>query len=67
MSLALGADAVWVGTRFVASLEGGAPKGHKELLFSPIFVRVRCRFGGLGGGFKHLLFSPLPGEMIQFD
>ena len=30
MSLALGADAVWVGTRFVASLEGGAPKGHKE-------------------------------------
>jgi len=37
MSLALGADAVWVGTRFVASLEGGAPKGHKELLFSPIF------------------------------
>eukprot|EP00434_Breviolum_minutum_P029955 symbB.v1.2.026488.t1/scaffold2651.1/size74022/1 len=30
MSLALGADAVWVGTRFVASLEGGAPKGHKD-------------------------------------
>jgi NAD(P)H-dependent flavin oxidoreductase YrpB (nitropropane dioxygenase family) len=30
MSLSLGADAVWVGTRFVASEEGGAPKGHKE-------------------------------------
>lgn len=30
MSLALGADAVWVGTRFVASVEGGAPKGHKD-------------------------------------
>lgn len=30
MSLALGADAVWVGTRFVASVEGGAPKKHKE-------------------------------------
>lgn len=30
MSLALGADAVWVGTRFVASTEGGAPQGHKE-------------------------------------
>ncbi|CAK9032994.1 unnamed protein product [Durusdinium trenchii] len=30
MSMALGADAVWVGTRFVASVEGGAPKGHKE-------------------------------------
>mmetsp|Transcript_14476 Transcript_14476/g.36618 ORF Transcript_14476/g.36618 Transcript_14476/m.36618 type:complete len:368 (-) Transcript_14476:210-1313(-) len=29
MSLSLGADAVWVGTRFVASVEGGAPKGHK--------------------------------------
>jgi len=30
MSLALGADAVWVGTRFVACAEGGAPKMHKE-------------------------------------
>jgi NAD(P)H-dependent flavin oxidoreductase YrpB (nitropropane dioxygenase family) len=29
MSLALGADAVWVGTRFVASVEGGAPNAHK--------------------------------------
>ena len=37
MSLALGADAVWVGTRFVASLEGGAPKGHKERCFAPQF------------------------------
>eukprot|EP00440_Ansanella_granifera_P014207 gb/GFBE01015442.1/.p1 GENE.gb/GFBE01015442.1/~~gb/GFBE01015442.1/.p1 ORF type:complete len:368 (+),score=88.79 gb/GFBE01015442.1/:1-1104(+) len=30
MSLALGADAVWVGTRFVASVEGGAPQAHKD-------------------------------------
>merc|ERR1712094_54107 len=30
MALALGASAVWVVTRFVASVEGGAPKGHKE-------------------------------------
>ena len=30
MSLALGADGVWVGTRFVASVEGGAPPKHKE-------------------------------------
>lgn len=30
MALALGADAVWVGTRFVASVEGGAPKNHKD-------------------------------------
>lgn len=30
MALSLGADAVWVGTRFVASAEGGAPPGHKK-------------------------------------
>jgi len=30
MALSLGADAVWVGTRFVASEEGGAPKKHKQ-------------------------------------
>merc|ERR1712227_171689 len=30
MALSLGADAVWVGTRFVASVEGGAPEGHKK-------------------------------------
>ncbi|RDB20996.1 hypothetical protein Hypma_011424 [Hypsizygus marmoreus] len=31
-SLAYGASGVWVGTRFVASVEAGAPKRHKELL-----------------------------------
>lgn len=30
MALALGADGVWVGTRFVASVEGGANQGHKD-------------------------------------
>jgi len=30
MSLVLGAQAAWVGTRFVASKEAGAPKRHKE-------------------------------------
>merc|ERR1712070_1241126 len=30
MALSLGADAVWVGTRFVASVEGGAPPAHKN-------------------------------------
>eukprot|EP00405_Crypthecodinium_cohnii_P065023 CAMPEP_0195039562 /NCGR_PEP_ID=MMETSP0326_2-20130528/79872_1 /TAXON_ID=2866 ORGANISM="Crypthecodinium cohnii, Strain Seligo" /NCGR_SAMPLE_ID=MMETSP0326_2 /ASSEMBLY_ACC=CAM_ASM_000348 /LENGTH=395 /DNA_ID=CAMNT_0040066433 /DNA_START=22 /DNA_END=1210 /DNA_ORIENTATION=- len=30
MALSLGADGVWVGTRFIASVEGGAPKKHKE-------------------------------------
>ncbi|KAK7440210.1 hypothetical protein VKT23_017152 [Stygiomarasmius scandens] len=29
-SLAYGASGVWVGTRFVASVEAGAPKKHKE-------------------------------------
>jgi len=30
MALNFGADAVWVGTRFVASEEAGAPKRHKQ-------------------------------------
>lgn len=33
-SLSYGAAGVWVGTRFVASVEAGAPKKHKELLLS---------------------------------
>ncbi|TFK25078.1 2-nitropropane dioxygenase [Coprinopsis marcescibilis] len=33
-SLAYGASGVWVGTRFVASVEAGAPKKHKELLLN---------------------------------
>ncbi|KAL5490217.1 hypothetical protein ACEPAI_5050 [Sanghuangporus weigelae] len=33
-SLAYGAAGVWVGTRFVASVEAGAPKIHKELIVS---------------------------------
>ncbi|KAF9052713.1 2-nitropropane dioxygenase [Panaeolus papilionaceus] len=31
-ALSYGATGVWVGTRFVASVEAGAPKKHKELL-----------------------------------
>lgn len=31
-NLAWGAQAVWVGTRFVASVEAGAPKAHKEAI-----------------------------------
>jgi len=31
-NLAWGAQAVWVGTRFVAAVEAGAPKMHKELI-----------------------------------
>ncbi|KAF8969888.1 2-nitropropane dioxygenase [Flammula alnicola] len=33
-SLSYGASGVWVGTRFVASVEAGAPKKHKELVVS---------------------------------
>ncbi|KAF9472776.1 NPD-domain-containing protein [Pholiota conissans] len=33
-ALSYGASGVWVGTRFVASVEAGAPKKHKELVVS---------------------------------
>ncbi|CDO70759.1 hypothetical protein BN946_scf184798.g74 [Trametes cinnabarina] len=33
-ALSYGASGVWVGTRFVASVEAGAPKIHKELVLS---------------------------------
>ncbi|KAI5120365.1 hypothetical protein M0805_006887 [Coniferiporia weirii] len=33
-NLMWGAEAVWVGTRFVASVEAGAPKAHKEAIVS---------------------------------
>ena len=33
-NLAWGAQGVWVGTRFVASTEAGAPKAHKDALLS---------------------------------
>jgi len=36
-NLSWGAQAVWVGTRFVASVEAGAPKLHKELVVSAGF------------------------------
>jgi len=36
-SLSYGACGVWVGTRFVASVEAGAPKRHKELIVSAGF------------------------------
>ncbi|KAJ8516519.1 hypothetical protein ONZ45_g6188 [Pleurotus djamor] len=36
-NLSWGAEAVWVGTRFVASEEAGAPKKHKDLVLSAGF------------------------------
>jgi NAD(P)H-dependent flavin oxidoreductase YrpB (nitropropane dioxygenase family) len=37
MALCLGAQAAWVGTRFVASVEGGAPKNHKQAVVNAGF------------------------------
>ncbi|KAF4610616.1 hypothetical protein D9613_007140 [Agrocybe pediades] len=39
-NLSWGAVGVWVGTRFVASVEAGAPKMHKELVVSAGFEDV---------------------------
>ncbi|KZS90771.1 2-nitropropane dioxygenase [Sistotremastrum niveocremeum HHB9708] len=39
-SLMYGAEGVWVGTRFVASVEAGAPKAHKEALLTAGFGDV---------------------------
>ncbi|KAE9395003.1 2-nitropropane dioxygenase [Gymnopus androsaceus JB14] len=39
-SLAYGAHGVWVGTRFVASVEAGAPKMHKQQVLSAGFDDV---------------------------
>lgn len=39
-NLAWGAQGVWVGTRFVASEEAGAPKKHKEMVVSAGFEDV---------------------------
>jgi NAD(P)H-dependent flavin oxidoreductase YrpB (nitropropane dioxygenase family) len=37
MALCLGAQAAWVGTRFVASVEGGAPMKHKQAVVNAGF------------------------------
>lgn len=52
-NLAWGAQAVWVGTRFVASVESGAPKKHKELLVS----------AGHGDTVKSLVYSGRPARL----
>ena len=39
-NLAWGAEAVWVGTRFVASVEAGAPPKHKEMVVTAGFEDV---------------------------
>ncbi|KAF8315748.1 2-nitropropane dioxygenase [Cantharellus anzutake] len=49
-ALAYGAQAVWVGTRFVASVEAGAPKAHKEAILS----------AGYGDAVRTLIFTGRP-------
>ncbi|KAF8228949.1 2-nitropropane dioxygenase [Tricholoma matsutake] len=39
-ALSYGASGVWVGTRFVASVEAGAPQKHKEMLISASYDDV---------------------------
>ena len=41
MALSYGADAVWIGTRFVATHEAGASMGHKEAILSAEYETAR--------------------------
>jgi NAD(P)H-dependent flavin oxidoreductase YrpB (nitropropane dioxygenase family) len=49
-NLAWGAQAVWVGTRFVASIEAGAPPHHKDLV----------KKAGFGDTVRTLIYSGRP-------
>lgn len=49
-NLSWGAEAVWVGTRFVASVESSAPKAHKEAILS----------AGFGDVVKTIIYSGRP-------
>ncbi|GMK59758.1 hypothetical protein CspeluHIS016_0803640 [Cutaneotrichosporon spelunceum] len=49
-SLMYGADAVWVGTRFVASTEAGAPRAHKQSVVT----------AGFGDARRTLIYSGRP-------
>merc|ERR1712070_1225983 len=55
MALSLGADAVWVGTRFVASVEGGAPQKYKDDV---------CK-AGLTDTHRSLVFTGRPLRVIK--
>lgn len=56
-SLMYGADAVWVGTRFVASVEAGAPKKHKEMVTT----------AGFGDARRTLIYSGRPMRVRYTD
>lgn len=55
MALSLGADAAWVGTRFVAATEAGAPKRHKDAV-------VRC---GPTDTIRTLIYTGRPLRVIK--
>jgi len=57
MSLSLGASAVWVGTRFVASVEAGAPQRHKDAI---------CQ-AGYTDTIRTLIFTGRPMRVLKND
>lgn len=61
-ALRLGADAVQIGTAFLACAESGAPAVHREALFSPLTQRTdltRGFSGRLARGLRNPLFEQL--------
>lgn len=56
-ALMWGAQAVWVGTRFVASVEAGAPPKHKELVVT----------AGFGDTARTLIYSGRPMRVRKTD
>jgi len=55
MALCYGADAVWVGTRFVAATEAGAPKRHKDAIIN----------AGYNDTIRTLIFTGRPMRVIK--
>ena len=53
-ALMLGANAVWIGTRFVLSEEAGAPKAHQEAV----------RTSGFDDNIRTIIFTVSPGSKI---
>jgi NAD(P)H-dependent flavin oxidoreductase YrpB (nitropropane dioxygenase family) len=74
--LMYGAQAVWVGTRFVAATEASAPKKHKEL-YVPLFSspgpyslsadKQRIVTAGHGDADRTLIYTGRPLRVRQTD
>jgi NAD(P)H-dependent flavin oxidoreductase YrpB (nitropropane dioxygenase family) len=69
--LMYGAQAVWVGTRFVAATEASAPKKHKELYVLPTPVKTslthRIVSAGHGDADRTLIYTGRPLRVRQTD